>query len=550
MPKISSILPGLATSMLIAGCRLADSTTAPAGTGTTGHRLLVGWGREEISIHEPVTMVGYGDFRMSYGVQDPLFATALALDDGEDAVIFVSLDLLNPNHGLTDAILAAMTELAPEIPGDKLLLNATHTHSSIGTYGDMTGIPEELGVVPPEEARRRIARQVVAAVRKAWQNRAPGGIAWGYGLAVSSFNRRMVYFDDLHQRSGDHWAKPEWRPYAGHAEIHGLTADDQFSHYETGADHYVNLLYTFDEADRLTGAIINLACTAQLSSSPQRKLTSDLWHDVRAKIAEKHPGVFILSQCSGAGDLMPYGGHYLEAEKRRLKLKYGDRLADFARACDWPDTTDANREFLAYRKAMRLDIAERVAATFDETLAWAGNDIRHEAVIRNRLIPLELTPLAISDAELDQATAKLKKYEAAPLKTDGPLQERAAANYRIANGKHAMQDFIERARDQRAGKKFPTAIRVVRIGDIAFAGNGFELFMDYMHRIQARSPFSQTFVVELSGVSGNFWGGYLPAARAIPDRGYSATVWQCPVGPEGGQELVEATLKNLKELHP
>ena len=550
MPKISSILPGLATSMLIAGCRLADSATAPVGTGTADHRLLVGWGQEEISIHEPVTMVGYGDFRMSYGVQDPLFATALALDDGEDAVIFVSLDLLNPNHGLTDAILAAMTELAPEIPKDKLLLNATHTHSSIGTYGDMTGIPEELGVVPPEEARRRIARQVVAAVRKAWQNRTPGGIAWGYGLAVSSSNRRMVYFDDLHQRSDDHWAKPEWRPFAGHAEIHGVTADDQFSHYETGTDNYINFLYTFDDADRLTGAIVNLACTAQLSSGPQRKLTSDLWHDVRAKIAEKHPGVFILPQCSGAGDLMPYGGHYLEAEKRRLKLKYGDRLADFARACDWPDTTDANREFLAYRKAMRLDIAERVAATFDETLAWAGNDIRHEAVIRNRLIPLELTPLAISDAELDQATAKLKKYEATPSKTDGPLQERAAANYRIANGKRAMQDFIERACDQRAGKKFPTEIRVVRIGDIAFAGNGFELFMDYMHRIQARSPFSQTFVVELSGVSGNFWGGYLPTARAVPNRGYSATVWQCPVGPEGGQELVEATLKNLKELHP
>ena len=110
------------------------------------HKLLIGWGREEISIAEPVTMTGYGDFRMSYGVQDPLFATALAVDDGGDAVIFVALDLLNPNHGLTDVILAAMTELAPEIPQDKLFLNAIHTHSSIGTYGDLTGIPKELEI--------------------------------------------------------------------------------------------------------------------------------------------------------------------------------------------------------------------------------------------------------------------------------------------------------------------------------------------------------------------------------------------------------------------
>jgi hypothetical protein len=88
-------------------------------------------------------------------------------------------------------------------------------------------------------------------------------------------------------------------------------------------------------------------------------------------------------------------------------------------------------------------------------------------------------------------------------------------------------------------------MHVVRIGDIAFATNRFELYMDYMHRIQARSPFEQTFVVQLAGDGG---GSYLSTQRGKDNRGYSANHYSCQVSPEGGQELVEETVKVLKEL--
>ena len=72
----------------------------------------------------------------------------------------------------------------------------------------------------------------------------------------------------------------------------------------------------------------------------------------------------------------------------------------------------------------------------------------------------------------------------------------------------------------------------------------------FLHRIQGRSPFVQTFVVELSGVAqGNPIAGYLPTERAAKNRGYSATLNQCPVSSKGGQELVDATVKGLKELY-
>jgi len=86
---------------------------------------------------------------------------------------------------------------------------------------------------------------------------------------------------------------------------------------------------------------------------------------------------------------------------------------------------------------------------------------------------------------------------------------------------------------------------VTQIGPVAFAFNPFELYMDFMHRIQARSPFVQTFVCQLAGGGGS---SYLPTRRGIENKGYSASIYCNQIGPEGGQELVEFTLEKLNEM--
>ena len=85
----------------------------------------------------------------------------------------------------------------------------------------------------------------------------------------------------------------------------------------------------------------------------------------------------------------------------------------------------------------------------------------------------------------------------------------------------------------------------MQIGEVAFASNRFELYQDFMHRIQARSPFIQTFVVQLAGFDG---ATYLPTERGVANKGYSASLFCNVVGPEGGQQLVEGTLEMLNEL--
>jgi hypothetical protein len=104
---------------------------------------------------------------------------------------------------------------------------------------------------------------------------------------------------------------------------------------------------------------------------------------------------------------------------------------------------------------------------------------------------------------------------------------------------------------------FEIEIQALRLGDAGLVTNPFELYLDYGMRIKARSPAPQTVVVQLSaGVVGEHLeidgglGWYLPTARALSGGSYGAMPAVACVGPEGGQELVEASIAELQALFP
>lgn len=88
------------------------------------------------------------------------------------------------------------------------------------------------------------------------------------------------------------------------------------------------------------------------------------------------------------------------------------------------------------------------------------------------------------------------------------------------------------------------AIRGVRLGNVAFVCNPFEYYLDYGIMIKARSPFLQTFLVQLAGD-----GTYVPSLRSTTGGGYGSTPASNPVGPEGGLLLAEETVALLNKLH-
>ena len=81
------------------------------------------------------------------------------------------------------------------------------------------------------------------------------------------------------------------------------------------------------------------------------------------------------------------------------------------------------------------------------------------------------------------------------------------------------------------------------MGDVIFASNRFELYLDFGIRLKARSKAVQTFVIQLAGE-----GSYLPTQKAIDAKSYGAGAPDNLVGPEGGQLLVEEQLKTINGL--
>jgi hypothetical protein len=527
------------------------------------YNIKIGWAERDITTYGPAYIPGSFTMRISEGVIDPLSTTALVVDNEDDIAIFLSIDCVVIRSFLLDEIRGKVKRRNPEIPVMKILSCATHAHTTPSHYYDggelddsikemgytdvelqelldayiptsLIGVPRDgMEIESSDKYRDFLSDQAADAICEAYDKRMPGGIAYGYGYAVVAHSRRTVYFDDISKRPGTELNS--LTALHGHAMMYGNTNDDNFSHYEAGADHFINIMYTFTSEGELNGAIINIPCPSQNSEGEaNRRLTADYWCDIRQKIREKHGNIHIVSQCAAGGDLSPHLLHYKEARIRRFQLKYGG------------SKEEVNRRVEALE---RRDIAERVTTAFDEILDWAKKDIKTDAVVKHSVKTIELSRRIITDDEYDFARTELAKLEAEPYRMDrGSPKANLDYNSVLKGKRNRFLKVINRYNSQNTNPKLPMELHVIRIGDIAFASNRFELYMDYQHRVQARSPFMQTFIVQLAGQPGMAGGTYLCTERAREGRGYSASMFCNEVSCEGGQELVEETLSALREL--
>ena len=106
------------------------------------------------------------------------------------------------------------------------------------------------------------------------------------------------------------------------------------------------------------------------------------------------------------------------------------------------------------------------------------------------------------------------------------------------------EDIIERYESNR--EFYEPEIHVIGLGDVAFVTCPYELYVNFQHRIQARSPFIQTFMVQLAAATDSY--GYLCTERAAYNMGYSANIYSCNVSPKGGDTLVEKSLEKLLQI--
>ena len=490
--------------------------------------VKIGWGRREISLDEPLRLMGQTFLRISQGIHDPMYATALCVDGGEDAVIFCSMDIIALRLDLINEIKAAVRSQCPELPADNIILNATHTHAGGSIEQTPETSPDGKPIYSGLKYREFVIKQCRDAIIQAWTSRKPGGMGYGYGYAVVAHQRRVIYFEDQSLRN------PSAVAPNGHGVMYGNTDDEQFSHFENGADHFLNVMFTFDQREKLTGIVINVPCPAQVGGQMTQQ-SSDYWHEVRQEVKKAFgEDVFVLSQCAPAGDLSPRILHYREAQARRMGLKYGLHYTP--------------RKITEYNRVMaeRRDIAQRIIAGVTEVYDWAKKDILWEFPVRYVCKAVPLSRRFITDQEAQWCADNIAQMQAQiPAQESCTDEEYRMAFSRFTTVKNRNLRALDRYEAQQSDPEVDALIHIVQLGPIAFAFNRFELYQSYMHRVQARSPFVQTFMIQLAGDGGVC---YLPTEEAVKNKGYSASVFCNQVGPEGGQQMVEATLQTLNAL--
>lgn len=451
--------------------------------------LLVGAATVSITPDQPIALWGQMQTRISKGVESPLSASVIALEskanDGTAREVAV----------MVSCDLVAVPEEALKLTRDEVLkqlpdfpvekIFLSATHTHTGPVL-LEGMYEipKDGVMSPTDYRQFFASQVAQGIVTAWKSRLPGQVGWGMSYAVVGYNRRATYND-------------------GTAAMYGKTGGDTFRGIEGPEDHEVGILCFWNADGKLIATAVNVVCPSQ-EVEGNEYINADFWHQVRESLrAEFGSDLCVLGWTGAAGDQSPHLMFRKAAEDRMRKLRGNDRLKD---------------------------IAQRILAAWHEAYAGASLEKLKDVPLVHHVEQLELPRREVSLREYEEAKAKVAEYSKQP-------------------GRQTLiywhGGVVKRYENQQAGTVTPflMELHVLRLGDIAIATNPFELYTDYGIMMKSRSPALQTFVVQLAGP-----GSYLPTQRAAAGGGYSAIAESNEVGPEGGQVLVDRTVKLIQEL--
>lgn len=418
---------------------LAVAITAATASAA---ELRIGAATVSITPDKPIALAGQFNTRISHGVDNPITATAVAIESREgnrsvDQAILLSCDIAVFFPPLPQSLRDRLREKLPEFDARKLVMTATHTHTSACTDKGAYDIPKD-GVMQPAEYAAFLVERVVDVCKRAWDQRKPGGVSWGLGHAVVGHNRRAVYAD-------------------GTAKMYGDTSLLTFRGIEGGEDHGLELLFFWDKQKKLLAAGVNVECPSQ-EVEHRSTINADFWHDVR----EQLQGMFVLGWPGACGDISPHRMYRKVAEERMLKLR-GLTCTE--------------------------DIGRRISREVKDVCELTKRDIRADVPFAHKVEDFVLPVRKVTEKEVTEAQKEIEV-----LKKKGDKSSRGAW----------LQRTIDRFQTQDKEPTFTVEVHVLRIGAIAIATNPFELFHDYGAQMKARSKSEQTFVIELTGGWGRY----------------------------------------------
>ena len=237
-------------------------------------QLRAGVGRAILTPAIGTWLVGFaGRASGCTSIHDDLYATALAIDDGNAPIAILSCDLLAIHPQIVTHV-RELVQSSTGIPGQNVMVCCTHTHS--GPPGYATGLAH-----PIDQAYvGYLPFWLAGAVRQAWDRLTPARLGHATGAATIAVNRRVVTGAGI--------------------TIIGENPDGPF-------DPDVGVL----RIDTATGAplatVVNYACHPVILGPRSLAVSADFVGRARAVVeaATGAPMLFLQGAC---GDLNPLGG--------------------------------------------------------------------------------------------------------------------------------------------------------------------------------------------------------------------------------------------------
>ncbi len=489
-------------------------------------KIKIGWSEVSITPDGPIGLAGQFFERVSEYVETPVTVTAMALESETEQMVICSCDLAATSIALLRDVRKLLAGKI-SLPLEKIIINATHSHTShVYDRGAETGcaeldvllryMPEDLMYKPlaepkksslnPTEARAYLAEKIAIAVEKAWNGRKPAAYACGFGRAAVGMCRRVCYDD-------------------GSAKMWGDTNSPNFVALEAGNDSGIELVFTVDENKKLTGVIANVACPSQVVEH-RSFVSSDYWGKVKLYL-RKHFGedIFVLALCSAAGDQSP---------RDLIRWVNPDSPIDdpnIERNRYIERRSDGSMFEIQGTHRIGRRISNEIIAAYEEV-----NEYFTDPVFIHKTKTIDLPVRRVTPSEYEGAVKAIKSF--VDENRGGKISFKDTAAMYVHAG------TIERYEFQQDHDVYPIEAHFIRLGDIAFATNSFELFLDYGNQIRSRSLAKQTVLIQLACGA----DGYLPTERAEKGSHYSAYVSTGIIGHEGGELLVRESIQETNSM--
>ncbi len=429
------------------------------------------------NITPPLGMEIVGNFAprpIATHVHDELQVRCLVLDDGKTRLVFAVADIISLGREVWDEAKRKI-ETTLGIPAANLMFSGTHTHSSVSALTNED---------PSLNYRQFLVSRIVDGVRRAVSNLEPARVAWGSGQVPQHvFNRRWLL------REG----QTEINPFGGRDRVvmnPGALLRTRLMQPAGPTNPEVYCL-SVEAADGRQIALMANYWLHYVGGVPREHLSADYFGEFCRRIEEAlgregpdPPVVGILAN-GPCGDVNSndYSGKTPPVPREpyeKIRIVAGDLAAEVLRV----------RGTLEHRDWVPLKAAA-------EDLELAVRRPSPEMVRRAEEIlarPKEATPL--------------HRHEVA-------YAERTLA------ARDAKPDTVS------------AAMQVFRIGDLGIAAIPFEVFTETGLEIKARSPFKDTFTIELANGS----HGYLPTPAQHDLGGYETWLGTSRVEREASEKI-------------